>query len=521
MYKSRCTFTSILRTLSLQASAGIIFPFSAAFLLGSLSLSQPLPAGELRAGTAKAEISDPAVTSNDPLFVKALVLQQDDTVAVLITVDAVAIGEIGPIRNDYLSKVRTALTDSLQIPPGNVMVNASHCHGLTCEDVDQRTVLAVQEAFRKLEPVTAGAGIGQEVRIMENRRLFLKDGSEADVRHAYSMPRDEDVIGIGVVDPEIGLLRLDRKDGSTMAVVYNFACHPIQGVPGKGNTADFPGFASGVIEEHFGRDAMAFFVQGCAGDVNPVLYKDVNNPRDSEPFGSMLGLSVMRGLKTVQPIAAAELKILNEPLALPRAADMEKRIAAIEAEQTRLMKSLRGTSLNFKTFLPLYVQHKVSGEFPAYYSHRYLLDKANGREDLLKMDAENTANMDAYRANIDTMEKLTRLNVNLDLLKKHLAQNQAAGSDTLDVEVAGLRVGDFVMVTFPGELTVEIGLNIKQASPHRFTFVAGYTNGYIYYTPTATQRMNTGYAQEDCDTLVGPEWQKLFEDKVASVLQNL
>ncbi len=39
------------------------------------------------------------------------------------------------------------------------------------------------------------------------------------------------------------------------------------------------------------------------------------------------------------------------------------------------------------------------------------------------------------------------------------------------------------------------------------TFVAGYTNGYIYYTPTADQRNNSGYAQEDCDTLVAPEWQ--------------
>ena len=77
------------------------------------------------------------------------------------------------------------------------------------------------------------------------------------------------------------------------------------------------------------------------------------------------------------------------------------------------------------------------------------------------------------------------------------------------------------MITFPGELTVQIGLNIKQKSPHRFTFVAGYTNGYIYYTPTAEQRNNSGHAQEDCDCLVAPEWQALFEQKVASILSTL
>jgi hypothetical protein len=91
----------------------------------------------------------------------------------------------------------------------------------------------------------------------------------------------------------------------------------------------------------------------------------------------------------------------------------------------------------------------------------------------------------------------------------------------LEVEVVGLRVGDFVLVTFPGELTVEIGLNIKKASPHKHTFVAGYTNGYIYYTPTAKQLENVGGAQEDSDCLLAPEWQRMFEDRVAQLLKKL
>ena len=74
--------------------------------------------------------------------------------------------------------------------------------------------------------------------------------------------------------------------------------------------------------------------------------------------------------------------------------------------------------------------------------------------------------------------------------------------------MCALRIGDFKLVTFPGELTVEIGLNIKRAAGDPNAFVAGYTNGYIYYTPTVQQRTNTGYAQEDCDCMVAPEWQK-------------
>ncbi|MEI7702149.1 MAG: hypothetical protein WCK86_20300, partial [Planctomycetia bacterium] len=187
--------------------------------------------GELLAGTGKAEITEKNVPYNDPLFAKALVLKDGDTVAVLITVDAVSIGGIGHIRDSYLGLVREALEQSLGIPPRHVFVNASHCHGVVCQDVADRTIAAVQDAWKNMVPVKAGTGVGQEVRIMENRRLRLLDGSEADVRRAYSMPWDDEVAGIGPVDPEIGLVRLDRKDGTPLAAIYNFACHPIHGVP--------------------------------------------------------------------------------------------------------------------------------------------------------------------------------------------------------------------------------------------------------------------------------------------------
>ena len=73
----------------------------------------------------------------------------------------------------------------------------------------------------------------------------------------------------------------------------------------------------------------------------------------------------------------------------------------------------------------------------------------------------------------------------------------------------------------PGELTVQIGLNIKKASPHDLTFVAGYSNGYIYYAPTSEQLKNVGGAQEDSDCLLAPEWQKIYEFKVAEILAKL
>lgn len=490
--------------------AACLAPFSAAAM-----------ASELSAGAAKVDItSAEAGPANDRLYVKALVISDGTKKVAIITVDAVAIGEIGTIGNDYLPKVRARLEQELHIPPASVLVNASHCHGVVCSDVEARTVQAVRMAAGNMTPVDVGAGTGHEDRIMENRRLKLKSGQEADVRHAYSLPPDDQIVGVGPVDPQIGILRLDRKDGRTLAVIYNFACHPIQGVPSGGNTADITGFASKVIEDNLSDGAIALFLQGCGGDVNPVGYKDFDHPRNAEPLGNMLGLSVLQAIKTIASRADSRLQVFHEILELPRA-DVAQRIIALQAEQARLLQSLQGTTLNLKTFLPLAVKYNLSGEFPSGPSHRYLYEKQLGREELGKLDADNRRNIKLYMENIHTMEQLTRLQTNLALLRKHQADNLAAGKRTIDVELLGLRIGDFVLTTFPGELTVETGLAIKNASPHKLTFVAGYTNGYIYYAPTAEQLRNVGGAQEDSDCILAPQWHKLYLDKAAQMLGRL
>ncbi|NSW57555.1 MAG: hypothetical protein HPY44_16215 [Armatimonadetes bacterium] len=475
----------------------------------------------LRAGVARVDVTDyEAGPVNDPLYVKALVLAKSGLTVAIITVDAVALGEIGHIGNDYLPAVRERLRAELCIEPRNIVVNASHCHGVVCDDVAERTVQAVAGAKQSLVPVRVGAGTGYERRITQNRRLRLKDGREADVRHAYPLPPDDEVAGIGPVDPEIGILRIDRLDGRPLAVVFNFACHPIQGVPSGGNTADISGFACRAIEAGLGQDAVALFIQGCAGDINPVLYKDVDRPRDAEPLGNLLGLSVLDALRGIETHGDGALAIVHDVLELPRA-DLAPAIVALEEEQERLLRSLQNTSINLKTFLQLVMCGGLAPEFPSYYSHGYLHEAATGAENLKRMDALNREQVQRYRANCLVMEQYLRVRENLKLLRMHQAQNEKAGWAPVEAELVGLRVGDFVLVTSPGELSVQIGLNIKAASPHENTFVAGCTNGYIYYAPTADQLENRGWAQEDSDCMLAPEWQALFEERAQAALELL
>ncbi|RIH67014.1 hypothetical protein D1164_00850 [Mariniphaga sediminis] len=501
----------ILYTIISPGISGIIYSGSA-------------EAAWLKAGVAKVDITNtdsyPAV--NDSLYVKALVLENDGVRAAIITVDAVAIGGIGSIDDGYLERVRSEIERDLNIISKNILVNASHLHGAgynVCPDIAQRTVKAVKSAMQNMVPVRTGVGKGYEDRITENRRFKLKNGKEADIRHAYPMPPDEEVIDLGPQDYEIGILRLDKLNGETLAVVYNFAGHPYQGVPNKEATADFPGFASKIIEDNLSEGTIALFIQGFGGDISTILYKDVNTPRDAEVLGTKLGISTMSALKTIQTTNNGSLKVVNEIIKLPRRTDFQKRIESMEVEVDRLLKSLRNTSLNFKTFLPLYIKYNLFEEYPSYYSHRYLHEKSIGRNDLKQLDKENRGHIDKYLSNIYAMDRLAGLLANISLLQEHQKSNEDAGEPTIDIEIQGIRIGNFVMVTFPGEVSVEVGLNIKNMSPHKFTFTAGFTNGYIYYAPTIEQY--NGGVQEDCDCFIAPEWQEIYEEKVLDILNNI
>ena len=437
--------------------------------------------------------------------------------------DAVAIGGIGDVAGDFLPKLRNRIHEELKIAGSNVLVNASHTHPpgrLLCDDADQvnRTFDAVSRAVQNMTAVQVGAGLGHENRIMMNRRLRLKNGKCWTIRHTNPCPPDEEVASVGPIDPEIGILRVDRTDGRPLAVVYNFACHPYIGVPRGGVTADFPGFASKVIEENLSDGAMALFLQGAAGDITEVLYKDVNRPRDAEPLGAMLGLSTLKALKDIQT-KDAKLSIISETIELPRRTDIPERIESLQAEQTELLQSLRFTSLNIKTFLPLYIKHALSPYCPSEYSYRYLQAEKIGTDELSAMDAENRGNIEKYLKNIHAMEKLARIQDKIATLKAHQAINDKAGEATIAAEVQGIRIGDCVLITCPAEALVEVGLNVKKASPHKYTFMAAYSNGYIYYGPSGAEYSKGGYEVTEC--LLAPQWQQIYEKKANEIICRL
>ena len=65
--------------------------------------------------------------------------------------------------------------------------------------------------------------------------------------------------------------------------------------------------------------------------------------------------------------------------------------------------------------------------------------------------------------------------------------------DTVPVRLQSIRIGDLCINTTPCETFVEIGLELKAASPFGTTFIIELANGYNGYLPTPQQHEWGGY----------------------------
>lgn len=223
--------------------------------------STPAPgtAPPLRAGVATRDITPdgdtimsgyamrkgPSEGVHDPLSVRALVVEG----TALVTVDVVALHE------DLCARVRTAAEPWVD----HVVVHATHTHSGPgsspgrlggvfdpewLQSVEHACTQAIEEAARAREAVRITAGYGEDPQIARNRR------------------RPD-----APVDPALPVVRLDRTDGSPLALVVSYACHPVVlDAENRLLSADYPGVVRERLEADTG--ATVLFATSCAGDVN-------------------------------------------------------------------------------------------------------------------------------------------------------------------------------------------------------------------------------------------------------------
>jgi hypothetical protein len=293
--------------------------------------------GVFRAGIARAEItpppgvelwgysnrSGPATGTLDPLYARVLVLDDGHQATAVITLDlgrSFGLPQIARLREEVRREHGIE----------QLMLIASHTHsGPAIEDsyddrvpewelrALERIARAIGEARSRLVPARIGVGVGQVV-IGHNRRVIQSDGS------VKMLWRNSTGQQTGMIDPTVGVIRVDDLQGLPMAILVNYACHPV--VFGPDNlrySADYPGVMARLVEASFGsqpgKAPICLFLQGAPGDINPMMDK-TPLPENAEELnrevGERLGREVARVAhltKTESP-ANPEVAFISEEL---------------------------------------------------------------------------------------------------------------------------------------------------------------------------------------------------------------
>jgi neutral ceramidase len=241
---------------------------------------------------------------HDPIFARALALESPEGPFVLLSLDLCALpGEV-------TDAARRLIAECAGIPFERQVIACNHIHsapamyGFFCPREEKyvewllgRLLEVTRQAHDAALPARVGSGSGEEFTISEYRRFGLKDGRIAMNWDTFT---PEELIGpAGVMDPEVGVVRIDALSGKTVAVLYNHAGHP-NTPPGTSFriSADYPGVASACIERELG--GVSLFTNGAQGSVDIPAFRE----RDWEGMarkGTWLAREVLRVAGGITP----------------------------------------------------------------------------------------------------------------------------------------------------------------------------------------------------------------------------
>lgn len=155
------------------------------------------------------------------------------------------------------------------------------------EEVLTSLVNGAKDAMAKLEPARLATGTGMSMANINRRAL--------DINGQTSLGLNPD----GPVDRQIGLIRLEKADGSVMALVANYAMH---GTVLSGRfiqiSGDAQGIVAGYVEEKLG--APMLYVNGAAGNIAPI-YSVYDTPQSGHltQFNILLGDKILAANRTM------------------------------------------------------------------------------------------------------------------------------------------------------------------------------------------------------------------------------
>ncbi len=407
----------------------------------------PLAASDLRIGASRVKITPPlgapmagyyteraATGVHDDLWAKSIVIESGSTSVVLVALDIIT------TQREFVQEARRLIRETTGIPGENVMISATHAHtGPVITGGSARTAAfggdqGLAAAYTKALPGLIAESVRQARARLAPAKALAGLGREDTLSFNRRFHMKDGSVGwnpgrlnpnilrpAGPIDPALPVLHFVSREGEPLALYVNFTMH-LDTVGGLEISADYPYTLASLLSAVKGKDMLTMFTQGAAGDINHIDVTWAGQP-NGHAEAARIG-TVLAGavLRTFPRLE----EVADAPL---RCLSTTVRLPLPEIRQGDLQKARETAARRGK-----------AGQEPAF---------------LELVDAFKVMDVDERKG------------------------------EPYEVEVQVITLGnDVALVSLPGEIFVELGLAIKQASPFKYTAVVELANGSIGYVPT-------------------------------------
>ncbi len=449
------------------------------FLAGAAQVDITPPLGTIINGEFVAFY---AHTIHDPLYSKALVLQNADTILAVVIVDICAMDK------EFISQVKNQITALTGIVAENILIAATHTHyagsildllGGPCDlayrkSLSGKIVQSVMDAMQRLSPARIGFASVNVPEHVVCRRYYMRPGYKAlnPVTGGLDIIKtnpagDESYIDrrASVVDPELSAIAVQSVGGEWVGLLANYSMHYVGDCRNGTVSADYFGVFARYIAVNLnaGENFVAMLSNGTSGEANiwdflqPGRYPEGEHEK-KELIGKDLARKLAGALNDIEwqenPALAGALQFVTLGVRKPSVAEVEAAKKIVAQTDYRLINPLLPESMP-----KIYAREQVLlNEYP----------------------------------------------------------------DTIEFPIQALKIGNISIGALGGEFFAETGLSLKQQIATGKHFTITMANDYTGYIPPAHEIQKGGYETWRCrSSHVKEEGESVIRKRILALIHSL
>ena len=378
----------------------------------------------------------------DPIYTTCIAVHDGDTTVLIYTID------VSNIKEDQYELIRKRVSSAVNVPIENIVIAPTHNHSApnpgipgnnannvswTLNVVHTGMIESAKEAIADLDDAEILTAVGKTTGMAFVRRYFLTDGSFRSIQSPANTSTAAYASYESDADDTVQVIRFVRENKKDV-VLANWQAHVAHAITvhKESISGDFVGIARKIAESLDDDILFAMYI-GASGNINlNAKVPGTQKYTDYTQVGRALGRTIVETFENMEKVEAGKISVSSTKYVATVRKDTEKRVA--EAKRVYAKK-----------------------------------DADNYDELVLEYGFESKYDVEYT-----------------------IFRNDSLGA-TDELPLSAISFGDLGFVTVPFEMFDTNGMEIKDGSPFKTTFVLTNTGDSMAYVPSALAVPNGGY----------------------------